>query len=161
MQRLFFFLLFFPFLVSCGYKIGFVNAKFLENKKTFCVVSVQNPTTNLRLSSLIKTSLRDELVKRVGIKEISCDKADLWFYVKVLNYSDITKVESEKETTLKSELNINVDVKVVDRKEKKEVWSISGLSCEESYLSSSRKNAEIQLIKDLVEKIVDKMSVEF
>ncbi len=147
--------------VGCGYKVGWVRPEILKGKEKVCVGYVNNPTTMLELNDLIRDSLRYELTRRLGLKWSLCDKADVVFLVDVHSFSGYTKVESEKERTLKSEVEIIVSVKIKDRRTKKIIWESGKLSARESYLGEDREGAEKQAVKDVVENVVDMLAKEF
>ncbi len=165
MNKLLLTLLIISFLnfLGCGYKVGFKSGDFIfKDIKQLCVYSINNPTIYSFIDKEIRSYLKDEIVKRTGIKWVSCDKADGLLYIDIVSYSDATRVENVKEQTLKSELVLRFKVKLLNARDQKELWRSGIISAKESYLDSSdKKRAEIKLIKDAVEKIVDGLTESF
>ncbi len=132
--------------MGCGYHFMSTSPIiFPEHIKSIHILKINNPTTDPRLPTEIRTKLIEEFSKRSpNIKYVNSEDAEGKLAIDIVDYSLQTDVENVEEQTLKS--NLCMTIRSYLYKQDKLIWDSRNISQCES-VSNNASDTEIKKYK--------------
>ncbi len=95
-------------LLSCGYRLGGLKAKALEDKHTYCVSMFANKTTQPLISQMVVSAIGDAMQRDGTYRLTSPNKADFTISGEVLSTASSSVSTSGYDTYVSSEIGMTV-----------------------------------------------------
>ena len=144
---------------ACGIHYGFSEGAFPPNIKTMAVQPFENQTPSPELQSELFDTMRQELQRRLGVRDAPEQSADALVRGQVVSYDiDVPiafSADPRQATTARRRLQITVDVEIVDQSNGKILWQKKGLRAEGEYAEGGEADGRKQAIARIVDDIVE------
>lgn len=142
---------------ACRY--GFSGGGLPRSIRTIAIVPFENQTPTPDLPREISTTLREEMGRRLGLREDAEARAHAVVRGTILRYEpDIPigfSADPNQSTTARRRLQIAVDITIVDQASGRTLLERRGLSAEGEYAESAEANGRRQAIDKLVAQIIE------
>jgi hypothetical protein len=148
-------------LVAGGCRYGFSGGGLPRSIRTVAVVPFDNQTTTPDIQRDLATTMREEMQRRLGLREDSEARAHAVIRGTILRYdTDIPAgitAEPERISTsaTRRRLQIAVDITIVDQATGRTLLERRGLSADGEYAESAELVGRRQAIDKLVAQIID------
>ncbi|MDZ7761036.1 MAG: LPS assembly lipoprotein LptE [Desulfovermiculus sp.] len=150
-------------LASCGYRLtSSVPIDMPQGITTLYIDRVENPSTEPWLESRLISEVRDEFSRRGQISWVNKEQADGLMHLIITQYRDYTKVERANEETLKSEVALSLEAKILSAQNMEVLWVSAPVHVRESFTGISEKSrAEERVVRDAADILANQLSSEF
>jgi hypothetical protein len=144
---------------GCGYSIGSSAPVVLPmGHRSLAVNKVDNPTTEIWLEPLLRSKLRDELGGRGVAVWTDSSKAESLLNVRIIRLTRGAAVKDKRDKTLKYEVEIRLEGKLINGKDRTPLWQSGPIMVSESYYSEGdRSAAEDLAVTMAVRELADRM----
>ncbi len=148
---------------ACGYRLSSSVPLDLPGKiTTLYIEEVVNPSTEPWLESRLISEVRDEFSRRGRVSWVGRGQAQGLMHLIITRYRDYTKVESAAEETLKSELALSLEGRILSAKDRKVLWISSPVHVRESFTGVRQKRrAERRIVQDAADALANQLSADF
>lgn len=147
-------------LAACGgVSYGFSQGAFPPHIRTMAIVPFENQTPAAELQSELYDNMRQELRKRLGVRDAAEERADALVRGNIVSYDVDVPVaysaDPRQAVSARRRLQITIDVEIVDQTNGRILWQRKGLRGEGEYLeraeADGRKLAISRIVNDIVE----------
>lgn len=146
-------------LAACGVRYGFSEGAFPSHIRTMAVLPFDNQTPAPELQSELFDSMRQELQRRLGVRDAPQERADALVRGAIVTYDADVPVafsaDPNKAVSARRRLQITVDVEIVDQTTGKVLWQRKGLRAEGEYAERAEPEGRRQAISRIVNDIVE------
>ena len=146
-------------LTACGVRYGFSEGAFPSHIRTMAVLPFDNRTPAPELQNELFDSMREQLQRRLGVKDAPQDRADALVRGTIVTYDADVPVafsaDPNKAVSARRRLQITVDVEIVDQTTGKVLWQRKGLRAEGEYAERAEPAGRREAIARIVNDIVD------
>ncbi len=148
------------FIVSgCGYQNSASEPnKLPEQFRKVAIAEVSNPTLERWLEPDIRSGLRDEITRRGQLTWVETPKADALFKIRIVSFSNGSRVLGIDDKTLKYDSTLRVQMRVTDAADGHTIWSSGTVSVTESYFSGEKEATNKLVVKLMIRRLVDRMN---
>lgn len=148
---------------GCGYSIGTSAPAVLpKGHRSLAINKVDNPTTEVWLEPRLRSKLRDELAGRGLAVWSDPSKAESLLNVRIIRLTKGAAVKDKRDKTLKYEVEIRLEGKLVNAKDRTPLWESGAIMISEFYYSDSdRGSAEDMAVTMAVRELADRMGQAF
>lgn len=156
-------LLIFLVLSSCGYHLSSsLPIDMPQGMTRLYIDRVENPSTEPWLESRLISEVRDEFSRRGRVTWVDRHEAEGLLHLIITRYRDYTKVESAREETLKSEVALSLEARIISARNMEVLWVSSPVHARESFTGSSEKSrAEERVVRDAADILANQLSSQF
>jgi hypothetical protein len=148
---------------GCGYSVGSSAPVVLpQGKRSLAINKVDNPTTELWLEPKLRSILRDELGGRGLAVWTDTSKAETLLNVRVMRLTRGAAVKDKRDKTLKYEVEIRLEGKLINGKDRTPLWESGAIMVSEYYYNEGdRESAEELCVTMAVRELADRMGQNF
>jgi len=148
---------------SCGYRLSSsVPIDMPHGMTNLYIEQVDNPSTEPWLESRLISEVRDEFSRRGQVSWVDRDQAQGLMHLIITRYRDYTKVETAEEETLKSEIALSLEARILSAQNMEVLWISSPVHVRESFTGSSEKNrAEERVVRDAADILANQLTAGF
>jgi hypothetical protein len=144
---------------GCAVRYGFSEGAFPSHIRTMAVLPFDNQTPAPELQSELFDSMRQELQRRLGVRDAPQDRADALVRGTIVTYDADVPVafsaDPNKAVSARRRLQITVDVEILDQTTGKVLWQRKGLRAEGEYAERGEPDGRRQAIDRIVNDIVE------
>jgi hypothetical protein len=146
-------------VAACGVRYGFSEGAFPSHIRTMAVLPFDNQTAAPELQGELFDSMREQLQRRLGVRDAAQDRADALVRGTILTYDADVPVafsaDPNKAVSARRRLQITVDVEILDQTTGKILWQRKGLRAEGEYAERAEPDGRRQAIARIVSDIVE------
>lgn len=153
----------FTSLASCGYQLSSsVPIDMPQGITSLYIDRIENPSTEAWLESRLISGVRDEFSRRGRVSWVEKSQADGFLHLIITRYRDYTKVESADEKTLKSQIVLSLQGKILSARDREVLWISSPVHVRESFTGAAEKRrAEERVIRDAADALANQLGSGF
>lgn len=145
-------------LSGCLY--GFAGGGLPPGIKTVALLPFDNQTAEPTLTQEVRSSVRDAIERRLGLRQASESQADALVRGTILRYEPDLPIQysanEDREVNVTRRLvEITVSVEILDQKQGKPLWQRSGLVLRGDYQPGSERSGREKALDQLVTDIVE------
>jgi Lipopolysaccharide-assembly len=144
---------------ACGVRYGFSEGAFPSHVRTMAIVPFENQTASPELQNELFDNMRQELQRRLGVRDAPENRADALVRGTIVSYDvDIpvaVSADPRQATSARRRLQVTVDVEILDQTNGKMLWQRKALRAEGEYAERAEAEGRRQAITRLVNDIVD------
>jgi hypothetical protein len=146
-------------LAGCGIRYGFSEGAFPPHIKTMAVMPFENQTSAPELQSELFENMREELRKRLGVRDAVQERADALVRGSIVSYDADVPVafsaDPRQSVSARRRLQITVDVEILDQTTGRMLWQRKGLRGEGEYAEAGVPEGRLMAINKIVNDIVE------
>ncbi|MBI9109689.1 LPS assembly lipoprotein LptE [Maridesulfovibrio ferrireducens] len=147
------------FVSGCGYHNSASEPNRLpEAFREVAIAEVTNPTLERWLEPKIRSGLRDEITRRGQLTWVEKSKAEALFNIRIVKFSNGSRVLGDKDKTLKYNATLRVQMKVVDAADGHLIWNSGNVEVTESYYTGQEEATDELIVRLLIRRLVDRMN---
>jgi len=120
------------------------------------IKSVENPTMDPDLESILRAEIRDEFTRRGRVVWVDRDQATAYISIKVNSFRTATSLTDEDDTTIRSSSSISLEAWITSKDNGQELWRGSA-SHSESF-TSDQEGAEADVMEMAARKLADRLN---
>ena len=144
---------------ACGYHNSASEPNSLGDQfKKVAIAKVENPTLERWLEPRIRSLLRDEITRRGQLVWVDRSKAQALFNLRIVSFSDYSRILGDKDKTLKYDRTLKVEMRVVDAADDHLIWNSGNVEVTQSYFKGQEEATDQLIVKLLVRRLVDRMN---
>jgi len=140
-------------LCACGYHVGIAPTGLPPYVKTIYIGVFKNPTNELKLGAQITEKLREEFIKKGGLKLAPKDKADVILEGKILSVSSTGVAYVRYNVSVEREITARFSAKLIDTHTGKVLMTFNNLSRSENFLVGTNVMATQTYKSEALDKI--------
>jgi hypothetical protein len=144
-------------LTGCFY--SFAGGGLPPHIHTMAIVTFDNQTPSPDLPKELYDKMRDELQKRLGVRDAPQDRADALVHGTIQSFdADVPiafSANPQQAVSARRRLQITVDVEILDQSNGKALYTGKGLREEADYAERGEADGRAQAISKIVQKIVE------
>jgi outer membrane lipopolysaccharide assembly protein LptE/RlpB len=150
-------------LPACGYHLSSsVPIEMPHGITSLYIDRVENPSTEQWIQSRLISEVRDEFTRRGQVAWVDRDQAEGLLELIITRYRDYTKVESAEEETLRSQIALSMEARILSAKDRSLLWASSPVNVRESFTGAGEKReAERRVIEDAADALAGQLSAGF
>ena len=150
-------------LPSCGYQLSSsVPMEMPQGINRLFIDHVENPSTEPWLESRLISEVRDEFSRRGHVLWVDRDQAEGLLHLIITRYRDYSRVESAEEETLKSEIALSLEARILSAKDREVLWVSSPVHERESFVGiQEKREAERRVVQDVADALANQLSSGF
>ena len=146
-------------LAGCGIRYGFSQGAFPSHVRTMAIMPFDNQTAAPELQSELLENMREQLQRRLGVRDASETRADAIVRGKIVGYDADVPVsysaDPRQAISARRKLQITVDVEILDQTSGKILWQRKGLRAEGEYAERAEPDGRKLAIEKIVNDIVE------
>ena len=147
-------------LLAGGCRYGFSGGGLPRSIRTIAVVPFDNQTTTPDIQRDLTTTMREEMQRRLGLREDAEARAHAVVRGTILRYdtdipAGITSQDRVSSSPTRRRLQIAVDITIVDQATGRTLLERRGLSADGEYAESAELTGRRQAIDKLVAQIIE------
>lgn len=146
-------------LSGCGVRYGFSEGAFPAHVRTMAILAFENQTATAELQNELLDNMRQELQKRLGVRDATEDRADALVRGRIVSYDvDIpvaVSADPRQAVSARRRLQVIVDVEILDQTTGKMLWQRKGLRAEGEYAERAEAEGRRQAIARIVNEIIE------
>lgn len=146
-------------LGGCWFHYGFAGGGLPQNIHTVAVLPFDNQTPSPEVQAELHDYMRDQLQRRLGVRNASQDRADAVVRGVIQAYDADVPIAFSSDPTqavsARRRLQITVDVEIVDQTSGKVLFQRKGLRAEGDYAEGGEAQGRRKAIETLVDDIVE------
>lgn len=127
-----------------------------EEARALFITSVENPTMNPDLESLLRAEIRDEFTRRGRVAWVDRDQATAYMRIKVNSFRTATSLTDEDETTIRSSSSISLEAWITAKDTGQELWR--GSASHSENFSTDQEAAEADVMEMAARKLADRLN---
>ncbi len=144
---------------ACGYHNSASEPNRVgEQYREIAINKVENPTLERWLEPKMRSMLRDEITRRGQLTWTDKSKAEALINIRIIELSDGSRILGNKDTTLKYDMTLKVQMKVTSAADGTLLWNSGPVSVTESYYTDQEDETRQLITKLMVRRLVDKMN---
>jgi outer membrane lipopolysaccharide assembly protein LptE/RlpB len=164
----------FGLMLSCGYNfIGGSPINLPQDKSDLYITLVQDPTQEAWLEPYLRSTFQDEFSSRGGVNWVSEDQAQALVHIFIHQFRTADSLTSEMDRTVKADVTIVLEVKMLSADTGEEVWSSGNVSGRSSYFMTAedasmsgvqgpeQRRASEEAVDQAVTRIADRLGHGF
>ena len=150
-------------LTGCGYTFsGTAPIDLPKGKTLLCITRFVNPSTESWLEPALRAEIRDEFTRRGQVAWVSRANAETLVAIKVLKYSDSSTLKASDDETVKSAIQLTLEVEMYDAGDNSLIWSSGTIYASESYRGdSSQSDAQEDAVELAATRVADRLGQAF
>ena len=150
-------------LTGCGYTFsGMAPIDLPMGKKRLCITKFINPSTEAWLEPSLRSELRDEFTRRGQVTWVQRNEAETLVTIKVLTYSSSSTLKASDDETVKSAIQLSVEVQMYNAEDHTLIWSSGRIYASESYRGDGNKSdAQTTAVSLAAERVADRLGQAF
>lgn len=130
-----------------------------EDARALFIKSVENPTMDPDLESVLRAEIRDEFTRRGRVSWVDRDQATAYMKIKVKSFRTATSLTDEDDETIKSSASINIEAWIVAKGSGKELWH--GKASHSESFTSDQEAAEADVMEMAARKLADRLNQNY
>src|SRR5687767_674040 len=146
-------------MAGCGIRYGFSQGAFPSHVRTMAIMPFDNQTAAPELQSELLENMREQLQRRLGVRDASETRADAIVRGKIVGYDADVPVaysaDPRQAISARRKLQITVDVEILDQTSGKILWQRKGLRAEGEYTERAEPDGRKLAIEKIVNDIVE------
>ncbi len=146
-------------LGACAVHYGFSQGTFPPAIKTMAILPLDNSTASPDVQRELFDAMRNELGKRLGVRDAPEARADAVVSGTITTYEADVPVSysanPNEAVSARRKLQITLDIQIVDQKTGKTLWSQKGLSGSGEYAERAEGDGRKEAIQHLLDAIVE------
>ncbi|WP_291321704.1 LPS assembly lipoprotein LptE [Desulfonatronospira sp.] len=120
--------------VGCGYNFtGMAPVDMPGDVSRLYLSRVDNPTLEVWLEPYVRTNFRDEFSRRADISWVDREEAQAYVVIDILNYRVSDGLTGAGDRTIRSQVRLDLDVRMYDSRTSDLLWSSGGVHGSGSY----------------------------
>ncbi len=150
-------------ITGCGYTFsGTAPIDLPKGKTLLCITKFVNPSTESWLEPSLRAELRDEFTRRGQVQWVNRAAAQTLVTIKVLSYSDSSTLKASDDETVKSAIQLTLEVEMYNAEDGTLIWSSGTIHSSESYRGDSgQSDAQSDAVEDAATKVADRLGQVF
>jgi hypothetical protein len=140
-------------------RYGFSEGAFPPHIRTMAILPFENQTPTPELQNELFDRMREELQKRLGVRDATEDRADALVRGKIVSYDvDIPvaiSADPRQAVSARRRLQVTVDVEILDQTTGKTLWQRKGLRAEGEYAERAEAEGRRQAVDRIINDIID------
>ncbi len=147
------------FVSGCGYHSSASEPNKLSEKYHEIAISeVKNPTLERWLEPRLRGDLRDEITRRGQLVWVDKSKAEALISLRIVSFSNNSRVLGNKDETLKYNSILKVQMKVTDAADGHIIWNSGTVEVTESYYKGQEDTTQDLVVELMIRRLVDRMN---
>jgi hypothetical protein len=150
-------------LPGCGYRFSRTAPVALPgNISSFSIGEVANPTAEAWIGPLLRNSVWNELSRRAEIPLLEQGQGEAELQLRIRRYSITGLVKDRREQTLKSEVTVILEGRLVRSTDRTLLWDSGPLASSETFVSEAGERAAgEQAVEKAARRLIDRLDQTF